>query len=71
MDSPSSRPFNVSLLSRLVLATALLLVTTARAQGIPDPVRAPFTATRDSEVLQDVPAAHDPAVQAMRTLRAQ
>jgi len=71
MDSPSSRPFNVSLLLRLVLATALLLVTTARAQGIPDPVRAPFTPTRDSEVLQDVPAAHDPAVQAMRTLRAQ
>jgi len=36
----------------------------------PDPVRAPFTPAADAEVLQEVPSAADPAVSAMRTLRA-
>jgi tetratricopeptide (TPR) repeat protein len=36
----------------------------------PDPVRAPYTPTQDAEVLQQVPAVADPAVKAMRSLRA-
>jgi Tfp pilus assembly protein PilF len=54
----------------LALAGGAVWARPASAEA-PDPIRAPFTPGQDAEVLQEVPSAADPAVLAMRHLRAE
>ena len=69
----------IRLLPALIFAAALAAATNAtHAAGpttpvsIPDaPYRAPYVPTRDDEILQQVPAASDPAVHKMAILRAE